>query len=538
MICPSCQSSNDDAAEACFTCGKALFALTQGVVLAARYEVLRPLGAGGMGRVYKARDRVLDEDVAIKVLRPEFVRDPEMSRRFRSEIKLARKVSHRNVCRIHEYGEDGALCYISMEYIEGVNLKDYLAARTLSLEDAYDLVLQVAHGLRAVHEHGIIHRDFKASNIMIDGRGVVKLMDFGIAKEAAVDTTGVTGSAVIGTPEYMSPEQGGGGKVDLRSDIYSLGCVVFEVFAGRPPFRGDTPLATLYKHQNEPPPLDAARVPDGLLKVLRVALAKDPAERYESVSAFIEALRAARSTSPDEHTLVVRETTTSPRSASPLLDAPVRPPPDAPAPSHASIARQLWPWVGLAIFAVGAVALIGGSGLRKASPTEESGAPSPSSKATRTAAAPPAASPRATVGPVAPAERAPDGRSPALEPEAAEARSPRPSAQPAPAGGSSPSPTPVETPSPPGTSEETPAAEARGSLTLLIVPESDVTVDGRPIGRVAMREIMLEPGSHTVRVLNPDYEPLQRKITIRAGVASKLVLDLAEKGIRVPSSEK
>src|SRR5512143_817234 len=110
MICPSCQAVNDDTAEACFTCGKALFALTQGIVLASRYEVLRPLGAGGMGRVYKARDRVLDEDVAIKVLRPEFVRDPEMSRRFRSEIKLARKVSHRNLCRIHEYGEDGALC--------------------------------------------------------------------------------------------------------------------------------------------------------------------------------------------------------------------------------------------------------------------------------------------------------------------------------------------------------------------------------------------------------------------------------------------
>jgi serine/threonine-protein kinase len=138
MLCPACQAQNDEDAEACFTCGKALFALTHGILLASRYEILRPLGRGGMGRVYKAHDRVLDENAAIKVLRSELTREPEMARRFRSEIKLARKVSHRYVCRIHEYGEEGPLSYISMEYIEGINLKDFLHERSLSTREKFD----------------------------------------------------------------------------------------------------------------------------------------------------------------------------------------------------------------------------------------------------------------------------------------------------------------------------------------------------------------------------------------------------------------
>jgi len=523
MICPSCQSHNDDAAEACFTCGKALFALTHGIVLAARYEVLRPLGAGGMGRVYKAHDRVLDEDVAIKVLRPEYTRDPEMARRFRSEIKLARKASHHNVCRIHEYGEDAGLCFISMEYIEGVNVKEYLEARSLSHDEAYDLVLQIAQGLRAVHEHGIIHRDFKASNIMVDGRGVVKLMDFGIAKEAAADTTGFTGSGVIGTPEYMSPEQGAGGKVDFRSDIYSLGCVVFEVFAGRPPFRGETPLATLYMHQREPPPVDVARIPDSLVHVLRVALAKDPAGRYESVAAFIDALREARGAHSPGAAPPSPETTALP---TPLKRRPGRIVP------RTSMAWQLGPWVALAALAVGVVAATGGSGLWRlptktqtppataVSPTSPATLPAPTrlpEGGTPAAGADPRASTatgRATAAAARAHEPAPPGTLWSVTPSAP----PDPSPQPA-----------TPTPEPPAGVE---TAEGGGTLTLLIVPEAEVTVDGRSIGRVSMRELRLAPGSHTVRVLHPDYEPLQRKLTVREGVASKLVLDLAEKGIR------
>src|SRR5262245_61423021 len=294
MVCPGCRKLNEDSAEHCFFCGRALDALTQGVLLAGRYEVLRPIGKGGMGRVYKARDRSLEEDVAIKVLRGELVRDPEMAHRFRSEIRLARKVSHPNVCRIHDYGEDQALLFISMEFIDGAGLKEHLAV-PLTVDGAIEIVLQIARGLAAVHRHGIVHRDFKVSNIMVDGRGVVKLMDFGIAKDVASDRWSVTRTGqVFGTPEYMSPEQAGGRKVDFRSDIYSLGCVVFEVFTGVAPFKGTTPLATLYKHAREAPRLDHPALPAALRPVLARTLAKDPAERFQSVGAFIDALVQAR----------------------------------------------------------------------------------------------------------------------------------------------------------------------------------------------------------------------------------------------------
>ena len=170
------------------TCGKAVFALTQGAVLSGRYEIVSPLGRGGMGRVYKAFDRVMEEHVALKVLRSEFMREPEMSRRFVSEIKLARKIGHRNVCRIHEYGEDGDIRFIAMELISGVTLKEYLRDAPLPPDAAFDVSIQVARGLNAVHELGIIHRDFKTANIMIDEAGVAKLVDFGIAKEVSADS--------------------------------------------------------------------------------------------------------------------------------------------------------------------------------------------------------------------------------------------------------------------------------------------------------------------------------------------------------------
>ena len=296
MICPACKAENGEDAEACFTCGKALFALTQGISLAGRYEILSPLGRGGMGMVYKAHDQVLDETVAIKVLRSEIAREPEMAKRFRSEIKLARKVSHRNVCRIHEYGEDAGVRFISMEFIDGVTLKDRLQGRPASVEEGLGIGLQVARGLQAVHDHGIIHRDFKTSNIMIDAKGVVRLMDFGIAKAAGSETSSASGTGhAIGTPEYMSPEQARGVSVDLRSDIYSLGCVLFEIFTGRVPFRGETPVATMFKQIHDSfPASDIAKLPDPLVPVLRRALAKSPEDRFASVAELSVALRAAR----------------------------------------------------------------------------------------------------------------------------------------------------------------------------------------------------------------------------------------------------
>ena len=303
MICPTCQAENADTVDVCFTCGRSIGALTHGAVIAARYEIKSPLGRGGMGMVYKAHDRMLDETVAIKVLRSEFVNTAEMGRRFRHEIKLARRVSHRNVCRIHEYGEDGGLRFISMEYLEGTDLKQEMRQQGgLGTAEAFDIAIQVAEGLQAIHDVGIIHRDLKTPNLMRDARGVVRLMDFGIAKGSEETGTGsltVTG-AVMGTPEYMSPEQCRDEKIDSRSDLYSLGIVDYELFTGQVPFRGDTPVATIFKHIQDPVPLggDVARqLPPALIPVLRRLLAKDRTERYASASEVAAALRQARDAS-------------------------------------------------------------------------------------------------------------------------------------------------------------------------------------------------------------------------------------------------
>lgn len=304
MICPSCRALNDDAAEACFTCGRALSALTQGSVIAGRYEILSVLGKGGMGMVYRAHDRMLDETVAIKVLRAEFANTSEMLKRFKHEIKLARKVSHKNVCRIHEFGEDGGVRYISMEYVEGTDIKQFARDQGgfLGPQEAFDVAIQAADGLQAIHDVDVIHRDLKTSNIMRDPSGRVRLMDFGIAKSEATDrSTGggglTTTGQIMGTPEYMSPEQCLGDKIDHRSDIYALGIVIYEIFTGTVPFRGDTPVATLFKHIQDPVPFEgpvAARIPLAAVPVLRKALAKNRTERFASAAALAEALRKAQ----------------------------------------------------------------------------------------------------------------------------------------------------------------------------------------------------------------------------------------------------
>ncbi len=303
MKCPQCQSDVQETADHCFNCGHVLrtqTTLIRGSVIAGRYEVLAPLGKGGMGMVYKARDHKLEETVAIKVLRSDIASDLDMERRFRTEIRLARKVRHRNVCGIHEYGEEGGLRYIAMEYIEGVDLRKVLQEHgALSPEMAFDTCIHVAEGLQAIHEAGIVHRDLKTANLMRDGQGVVRLMDFGIAKQVGEGATlGATATGlVVGTPEYMSPEQARGGKIDHRSDVYAMGIVAFEVFTGHVPFRGETPIATIFKHLQEPPPLegpDAPPFPAPLVPVLKKALAKDADDRYNSAAEFAQAMAAAR----------------------------------------------------------------------------------------------------------------------------------------------------------------------------------------------------------------------------------------------------
>src|SRR5258708_8544117 len=189
MRCPFCRAENDDSADVCFKCGRGLFALTQGHVVASRYEILATLGQGGMGTVYKAHDRELDEFVALKVLRGDFTSHPEMAKRFRSEIKLARRIRHRNVCGIHEYGQEGHLRYIAMEFIAGVDLRRVLRDRgALAYGDAFEVSIQVAEGLQAIHDAGIVHRDLKTPNIMRHGQGSVSLTDFVIPKQCETAT--------------------------------------------------------------------------------------------------------------------------------------------------------------------------------------------------------------------------------------------------------------------------------------------------------------------------------------------------------------
>jgi serine/threonine protein kinase/HEAT repeat protein/Tfp pilus assembly protein PilZ len=271
-----------------------------GEVLNRRYEILELLGQGGMGAVYKAQDRILDEIVAVKVLRFDLSRTPQWGRRFQFEIKLARKVTHRNVCRLHEYGEDKGRTYVSMEFVDGVDLRRRIGEKgSLGWDEAFEVAVQISKGLQAIHDVGIVHRDLKTSNVMLDSRGVVRLIDFGAAKRWMADgqTEGTVAGEIIGTPEYMSPEQARGGSVDFRSDIYALGVVVFELFTGRVPFRGESPVLTILKHLREAPPLsgpNAARLPRPLVPILRKALAKSPDERYATARGMSEALRLAR----------------------------------------------------------------------------------------------------------------------------------------------------------------------------------------------------------------------------------------------------
>lgn len=297
LVCPSCAVPIEHGAEVCLACGRSLSALAIGSVLANRYELRAVLGKGGMGLVYRAFDRLLEEEVAIKVLRTDLSANPDTVRRFRGEIKLARKVSHPNVCRIHDYGEQGPLGYISMEILAGQDLQKTIKENPAGLPEgeAISAMLQIAAGLQAIHDVGILHRDLKTANATRDERGVVRLVDFGIAKDLLSEGQTAAGEA-FGTPEYMSPEQCRGDALDFRSDVYALGVLAFELFTGELPLKGSTPIATLYKQLQESPSFDAGaglRVPRGCVPVLKKALAKAAADRHASAQEFAQALRNA-----------------------------------------------------------------------------------------------------------------------------------------------------------------------------------------------------------------------------------------------------
>ena len=225
--------------------------LQTGYTLANRYEILQILGKGGMGAVYKARDVELDRMVALKVIRPELASDPEILQRFKQEIILARDVTHRNVIRIFDLGQAEGIKFLSMEYVDGKDLTAILKEKgPFPVEEAVEIMEQVCFALEEAHEAGVVHRDLKPQNIMIGPDGRVVVMDFGIARSVQVSGMTQTGS-VLGTPDYMSPEQVKGQQADARSDLFALGVIFFELVTGEKPYKGDSPMATMYKRTQD-----------------------------------------------------------------------------------------------------------------------------------------------------------------------------------------------------------------------------------------------------------------------------------------------
>ncbi|HZE65329.1 MAG TPA: Stk1 family PASTA domain-containing Ser/Thr kinase, partial [Sporichthyaceae bacterium] len=261
--------------------------------LSDRYELGDILGFGGMSEVHLARDVRLHRDVAVKVLRADLARDPSFYLRFRREAQNAAALNHPAIVAVYDTGEAetpaGPLPYIVMEYVEGVTLRDIVHTDgPMEPQRAIEVIADACQALNFSHQHGIIHRDVKPANIMISKTGAVKVMDFGIARALADTGNPMTQTAaVIGTAQYLSPEQARGEKVDARSDVYSLGCVLYEMLTGEPPFVGDSPVAVAYQHVREdpvPPSQRYAGISPELDAVVLKALAKNPENRYQTAA--------------------------------------------------------------------------------------------------------------------------------------------------------------------------------------------------------------------------------------------------------------
>jgi len=267
-----------------------------------RYEILAEAGQGSMGNVYKARDRETREIVALKLLKPEIASDQTMIERFKNELLFARKITHKNVCRLHEFNRIGPVAYTSMEFVEGESLRSVLNRfGGLPARKAIDLVGQICSGLAEAHAQGIVHRDLKPENVMIDAQGNVKIMDFGIARSMEA-VTRLTGS-MVGTPAYMAPEQVGGKPVDYRTDIYSLGLIMYEIFTGAQAFQAENAVAVALKQMREspvPPHEIEPMIPVPIERAILKCLEKEPSKRFQSIADLEHALRAPGAPVPQQ----------------------------------------------------------------------------------------------------------------------------------------------------------------------------------------------------------------------------------------------
>jgi eukaryotic-like serine/threonine-protein kinase len=334
-----------------------------GDLIADRYELEELVGTGGMSSVFRARDRQLERRVAIKILHQHYAEDPEYLERFRREARAVAKLSHPNIVTVIDRGDDDGRQFIVFEHVEGENLKEFvLRTGRLPVRRALELALAVADGLAFAHDHGLVHRDVKPQNVLLSSEGDVKVTDFGIARSLHVEQGVTQTGTVLGTAEYLAPEQASGRTVSAATDVYSLGVVLWELLAGDAPFVGENFVAVALQHVNEPPPSVRERRPDvspRLEAAVDRALAKDPAHRFPSMAAFAKELRGC---------LAEVEGDPVPPPEDDLAITLVTPPAHVPPRSRSRTRRRRRPfgWVLLALVAAGAafaaVFLVGGVG--------------------------------------------------------------------------------------------------------------------------------------------------------------------------------
>jgi hypothetical protein len=422
------------AANAPHLSSTALSALSQ------RYDILGEAGHGSMGNVYKARDRETGEVVALKLLKPEIASDQAMMERFKNELLFARKITHKNVCRVHEFNRVAGIAYTSMEFVEGESLRSVLNRfGGLPLRKALDLVAQICSGLKEAHAQGIVHRDLKPENVMIDAQGNVKIMDFGIARSMETMTR-LTGS-MVGTPAYMAPEQVAGKPVDYRTDVYSLGLILYEMFTGAQAFRADNAVAVALKQMREsptPPHEIDPNIPVAIERAILKCLEKEPPKRFQSIAELDNAMRGqgtVSTQSPASGASAPASFSGSMHGTLPLPPQPLRATP----PPRKRVSAVVW--VAVLVAAVALVALAAARS-EQISETAEAlpppaalPAPKPPDFALNIPVRQPAAPPQPAPAPIAKpkpappqpekeavAPQAPDANQPAAPPESVEKR--------------------------------------------------------------------------------------------------------------------
>lgn len=330
-----------------------------------RYEVIREIGRGGMAEVYLARDRLLDRPVAVKVLHREFARDAHFVERFRREAQAAAALNHPNVVAVYDWGQEADTSFIVMEYVEGRPLSDIIReGGAREPRTAARIAAHVAAALSFAHQRGLVHRDVKPANILITPAGQVKVADFGIARFRATDGLTQTG-AVMGTATYFSPEQAQGLDVDGRSDVYSLGVVLYEMLSGAPPFRGENPVTVAYQHVQETPEPLGRRAPDvpvALQQIVARAMAKDPARRYPSADEMrADLLRFERDqpVADQTRTALVVTLDDTPAAAAATQMAPATRRTDGLPPEAARKRRNPWAVAGVVVVLLALAGLVG-----------------------------------------------------------------------------------------------------------------------------------------------------------------------------------